>query len=55
LIYLIENIEAIENERMKYKGRSVYSVTNVASAAKGLEMKFVIPYALPLTRTGKSN
>ena len=40
---------------MKYNGLSVYSVTIVASAAKGREMKFVIPYALPLTRTGNSN
>jgi len=33
----------------------VYSVTIVERAANGLEMKFVIPYALPLTSTGKSN
>jgi len=33
----------------------VYSVTRVESAAKGLDTKLVIPYALPLTRTGNNN
>jgi hypothetical protein len=52
---LIENIERKVNTIIKYKGLLVYSVTIVERAAKGLEMKFVIPYALPLTSTGNSN
>ena len=35
-------------------GFVVYSTTIVAVAEKGLEMKLLIEYAVPLKRTGKS-
>ena len=45
----------VENTNTYTMGLSVYSVKIVANPAKGLEMKLVMPKALPLIRIGNSN
>jgi hypothetical protein len=51
---LMKNREMDANTRMKTKGLSVYSVTIGDRPVMGLEIKFEIPYALPLNRIGKT-
>jgi len=50
----ITNRDEDPNIMMKIDGCFVYSVNKVASPAKGLETKFVMPMALPLIKMGNN-